>query len=146
LPRLPGRQRQPVDFLPRILQRALVKSLLLILVACSLVLAPAAAAEKKRYILYATVIADTPVDLEDGSRWMMDKGDSFPLLMFKEQQTKVVLQLAGTSFWIDADRVRILDQKQVTDEVIASYRRNVQTYIDGTSEKIQKALRESARR
>jgi hypothetical protein len=139
LPRLPGRQRQPVDFLPRILQRALVKSLLLILVACSLVLAPAAAAEKKRYILYATVIADTPVDLEDGSRWMMDKGDSFPLLMFKEQQTKVVLQLAGTSFWI-------LDQKQVTDEVIASYRRNVQTYIDGTSEKIQKALRESARR
>jgi hypothetical protein len=146
LPRLPGRQRQPVDFLPRILQRARVKSLFLILVACSLVLAPAGAAEKKRYILYATVIADTPVDLEDGSRWMMDKGDSFPLLMFKEQQTKVVLQLAGTSFWIDADRVRILEQKQVTDEVIASYRRNVQTYIDGTSEKIQKALKESARR
>ena len=109
----------------------------LTLVACS----GAGAAEKKRFILYATFLEDTPVELSDGARWMMDKGDSFPVVMFKEQQTVAVLQLAGASFTADAVRLKITPGEQVSGEMVANYRRNVQGYIDGKSEKILKELR-----
>ena len=108
---------------------------------------PAADAQgKKRYILYATLNEDTPVELSDGANWMMDKGDSFPLLMFKDQQTTVVLQLAGTTFRVVAKGVRIAEAKDVTPEMVANYRQNVRTYIDSKSEKIQKELRPSAKK
>ena len=97
--------------------------------------APAQAKEKKRIVLYATMLENTPVSLEDGARWMMDKGDTFPLLMFKEQQTQVVLQLAGTRFMIPASRVRILDEKETTAEMLATYRRNVDSYLEGKAKK-----------
>ena len=64
-----------------------------------------------------------------------DKGDAFPVLMFKDQQTKMVLQLAGTSFLIPTANVRVLEEKEVTEEVLAAYRRNVASYIDGKSKK-----------
>ena len=102
---------------------------------------PGSGAEKKRYILYATFLEDTPIELADGARWMMDKGDSFPILMFKEQQTRVVLQFAGTQFLTETNRVKVTPGDAVTPEMIANYRKNVQGYIDGKSEKILKDLK-----
>ena len=104
-------------------------------------LADSEAQGKKRYILYATLLDDTPVELSDGANWMMDKGDSFPLLMFKDEQTAVVLQLAGANFRVETKRVRITEAKDVTPAMVANYRQNVQTYIESRSEKIQKELR-----
>ena len=95
----------------------------------------AEAKRKHRYILYATFLEGTPVTLADGAEWLMDKGDSFPVLMFKEQQTKVVLQLAGTNFWTATDRVRIVQEKEITPEMLASYRRNVEAYLEGRSKR-----------
>ena len=79
-----------------------------------------------------------PVDLADGAQWMMDKGDTFPVIMFKEQQTKVMLQLAGTSFIVDAQRVKFIEDKDLKAGELASYRRNVQTYIDTRSDQWKK--------
>jgi hypothetical protein len=111
-----------------------VKRLLLLLAA--LILGCALhAAEKKRFILYATMLEPTPVQLVDGSKWMMDKGDTFPVVMFKEQQTQVVLQLAGTTFKTATARVKVVEEKDVTPEQLATYRTNVQNYIDSRSEK-----------
>ena len=92
------------------------------------------AGEKQRFVLYAMLTETTPVVMADGSKWEMDKGDTFPLLMFKEQQTKVVLQLAGTSFWVDAKRVKVIEEKDVTQEQLATYRNNVKNYIQSRSE------------
>jgi hypothetical protein len=78
---------------------------------------------------------DTGVQLGDGSRWLMDKGDTFPVVMFKEQQTKVVLQLAGTNFTTEAARVKVIEEKSVTPEQLATYRNNVQHYLDSRAEK-----------
>jgi hypothetical protein len=116
-----------------------VKSAILL---CLLLLAfaPANGAGKKP-MLFAMLTQDTPVQLEDGAKWMMDKGDAFPVVMFKEQQTKLVLQLAGTTFLIPAANVRVLDEKELTEEVLAAYRRNVASYIDGKSRKWQAAAK-----
>ena len=85
------------------------------------------------------MLLDTlPVDLADGAQWMMDKGDTFPVIMYKEQQTKVMLQLAGTSFIIDAKHVKVIEEKDLKAGEIASYRRNVQTYIDTRSDQWKK--------
>lgn len=92
-------------------------------------------AQGKRLLLFAVLTRDSPVELADGAKWMMDKGDAFPVVMFKEQQTKVVLQLAGTSFLIDAANVRVLEEKEVTEEVLMAYRRNVASYLEGKSKK-----------
>jgi hypothetical protein len=88
----------------------------------------------KPYKLYAEMIENTPVDLADGGKWMMDKGDVFPVLMYKELQTKIVLQLAGTSFWVDTAKVRILKNNEV-EKGMESYRKNVATYLKEQSEK-----------
>ena len=93
----------------------------------------------KKPLLFAMLTKDTPVQLEDGAKWMMDKGDAFPVIMFKEQQTKLMLQLAGTRFLIAAENVRVLEEPEVTEEVLAAYRRNVASYIDGKSKKWQAA-------
>ena len=93
----------------------------------------------KKPMLFAMLTKDTPVELADGAKWMMDKGDAFPVVMFKEQQTKLVLQLAGTTFLIPAANVRVLDEKELTEEVLTAYRRNVASYIDGKSKKWQAA-------
>ena len=95
----------------------------------------------KKPVLFAMLVQDTPVELADGAKWMMDKGDAFPVVMFKEQQTKLVLQLAGTTFLIPAASVRVLDEKELTEEVLAAYRRNVASYIDGKSKKWQAAAK-----
>lgn len=93
------------------------------------------AQEKKRYVLYAMFLESTPVQLADGSKWLMDKGDTFPVVMFKEQQTKVILQLGGTSFLTGAARVKVIEEKDLTEAQLASYRNNVKNYIESRSEK-----------
>lgn len=115
-----------------------MKFLCLLLAVLAFVPAPAQAADKKPFVLYGTLLETLPVDLADGAQWMMDKGDTFPVVMFKEQQTKIVLQLAGTSFVLDAKHVRVFEQKELTAEALASYRRNVQTYIDTRSDQWKK--------
>lgn len=93
------------------------------------------AAEKKRFVIYGMLTEDTPVQLAEGTRWMMDKGDTFPIVMFKDQQTKVVMQLAGTTFMIGTLNVKVIEEKDLTPEQIATYRNNVQHYLDGQAEK-----------
>ncbi len=100
-------------------------------------------AEGKKLLLFAMLTADTPVELADGAKWMMDKGDAFPVVMFKEQQTKLVLQLAGTTFLIPAANARVLEEKEVTEEVLAAYRRNVTSYIEGRTKKWRAAATKS---
>jgi hypothetical protein len=98
-------------------------------------LVASAEATGKKLLLFAMLTKDTPVELEDGATWMMDKGDAFPVVKYKEAGTKVILQLAGTSFLIAVENVRVLEEPEVTDEVLAAYRRNVASYIDGKSKK-----------
>ena len=92
------------------------------------------AAEKQPFVLYAALNENSPVEMADGSKWQMDKGDTFPVVMFKEQQTKVVLQLAGTNFIIPANRVKIIEAKDVTATQLETYRNNVKSYIQNRSE------------
>jgi hypothetical protein len=106
-----------------------MKSLLLLFIVSGLALFPARGAEKKHYVLYATLLERTLVDLADGAKWSMDKGDTFPVIMFKEHQTKAILQLAGTTFWVDTDRLKVVEENDLTPEQLASYRHNVETYI-----------------
>ena len=103
-----------------------------ILIALS-ALAPAQ--EKKRFMLYASFLEDTPVQLADGAKWQMDKGDTFPVVMYKEQQTKIILQLAGTNFMVMANRVKVFEEKDLTETQLATYRTNVHNYIESRSEK-----------
>jgi hypothetical protein len=98
---------------------------LLLLVAAVL---PAGAGE--RVVLYATLLEGLPVELTDGSKWQMDKGDCFPVVAYKESHTKVILQLASTSFMVPTAKTRILTDKEMP-AAIASYRANVNTYING---------------
>src|ERR1700760_4817350 len=108
----------PVDFprnVPKIISA--VKSLLislLLLVSTSL-LSPAQEKEKMRCVLYGILLESLPVTLADGSRWEMDKGDTFPVMMYKEQRTKIILQLGGTSFLVDTNKVKVIEEKELTE-------------------------------
>ncbi len=104
------------------------------LLALVFTVAFAAGLNAREYKLYAALIQDMPVELSDGAKWMMDKGDVFPVLMFKESQTKVVLQLAGANFITDTKQVRILEAREVPAG-LKIYRKNVETYVKSISEK-----------
>jgi hypothetical protein len=80
------------------------------------------------YIRYAQFLEDTKVTLTDGSEWAMDKGDCFPIDMFKDQQTKVVLKLGSATFTTDRKRVRVLDEKE-NEEGLRSYRVTLGSYL-----------------
>ncbi len=84
--------------------------------------------------LYATLLGETPVELSDGAKWMMDKGDVFPVLMYKESHTKMVLQLAGATFMVDAALARILKSEEVPAGLVV-YRKNVELYLSGKADK-----------
>ena len=126
---LPG-NAPGVAFTAHIRQSGAMKGLLRIL----LLIAFATPAGAREYKLYATLLDDTPVDLSDGAKWMMDKGDVFPVLMFKDSQTSIVLQVAGASFAMETRRVRILDPKEVPAG-IGIYRKTVETYLKTKAEK-----------
>src|SRR4051812_30653439 len=81
-----------------------VKRLPLLLMTVLLLAAATAPADEPkapRFVVYAQFIEDTKVTLDDGSHWAMDKGDCFPVDMFKEHQTKVILKLGGSTFMTD---------------------------------------------
>jgi hypothetical protein len=59
--------------------------------------------------------------------------------MYKEQQTKIVLQLAGTNFLTDTARVRILSSKEVPAG-LERYRKNVETYLKTQSDSWKKEV------
>jgi hypothetical protein len=133
--------RSRVDFSPPLRKISLVVHRLALALVILLSLGTfASAKEKKRFVLYATMIESTPVQLADGARWQMDKGDTFPVIMFKEQQTRIVLQLAGTSFITDAVRVKVIEEKDLTEEHLSSYRANVNNYIESRAEKLKAEL------
>ena len=91
-------------------------------------------ANAREFKLYAALLEETPVELSDGAKWMMDKGDVFPVLMYKDSQTKIVLQLAGANFMLDTKRTRILKDDEVPAGLIV-YRKNVETYIKTKADK-----------
>jgi len=102
----------------------------------SIHLAPAQ--EKKRFVLYATLLETVPVELSDGSKWKMDPGDTFPVVMYKEQQTKIVLQLASASFMVKTELVRVIEEKDLTEAQLASYRSNVNNFLESRAAKWKK--------
>jgi hypothetical protein len=89
---------------------------------------PALASE--RVHLYARLTEDLLVELTDGSKWRMDKGDCFPVIAYKEAHTKLILQLAGSQFMVPAAKAVIVPAKEEADAVV-KYRANVNTYING---------------
>lgn len=99
-----------------------------------LLIALAIPAGAREYKLYATLLDDTPVELSDGAKWLMDKGDVFPVLMFKDSQTTIVLQVAGANFTLETKRVRILEPKEVPAGIVI-YRKTVETYLKTKAEK-----------
>src|SRR5580765_8846455 len=96
----------------------------------------AVSATAKEFKLYAILVEDLPVELSDGARWMMDKGDVFPVFMYKESQTKIILQLAGANFMTETKRVRILEDDEIQAGLV-NYRKNVETYLKSKSEKLR---------
>jgi hypothetical protein len=105
-----------------------MKVFVCLLVILSALLLPASAAE--RVHLYARLTEDLLVELTDGSKWRMDKGDCFPVIAYKEAHTKLILQLAGSQFMVPAAKAVIVPDKEVADAVV-KYRANVNTYISG---------------
>lgn len=90
--------------------------------------------EKKRFTLYAEMKIGFYVDLGDGRKWAVERGDTFPVIMFKEQHTKVILQLAGTQFWINSEWVRTIEEKDITPLHLATYRKHVEKYLEQQAE------------
>jgi hypothetical protein len=69
----------------------------------------------------------------------MDKGDVFPLVMYKDLRKNIVLQLAGTQFRIETKRVRILEPGEVA-QGLENYRKNVQAYLDSKAKRLKSEL------
>lgn len=115
------------------LPSATIRPMRSLLIALTL-LALAAGASAKEFKLYAILLEETPVDLADGAKWIMDKGDVFPVIAYKERQTMIVLQLAGTTFWTETRRTRILQEKEIPAGLL-NYRKNVESYLKSRSEK-----------
>lgn len=105
----------------------------------ALVILASAAAQAKEFKIYATFIEDTRVELSDGAVWMMDKGDVFPIVAYKNMQKNVILQLAGATFMTETARTRVLKPEEVAAGVEA-YRNNVRAYLESTSKKMTEKL------
>ena len=105
--------------------------------------AVATSASAREFKLYAMLVEETHVELEDGATWLMDKGDVFPVVMYKDMQKNIVLQLAGTKFRTETKRVRILEPKEV-DQGLENYRKNVQAYLDSKAKRLKAELQPSA--
>jgi hypothetical protein len=123
-----------------VFSRAFLASLFLLVAFAAFAAAATPVKQNKRVILYAQFLEETQVELSDGAVWMMDKGDCFPVRMFKEQQTKVVLELGGATFWTDANRVRLMKESE-TATALASYRKNLTTYLKSRPEKWKQSVK-----
>jgi len=93
----------------------------------------------KEFKIYAGFTEDTKVELSDGAIWMMDKGDVFPVVAYKDQQKNIVLQLGGATFMTETARVRVLPKEEI-EAGIEVYRKNLRSYLDSTSKKLQAQL------
>lgn len=93
----------------------------------------------KDFKLYAAFTEDTKVELSDGAIWMMDKGDVFPIVAYKDAQKNIVLQLGGATFMTETAHVRVLAKAEVP-EGIEVYRKNLRAYLESTSKKLQAQL------
>ena len=100
---------------------------ILFLVLCTM---QAGAAE--RVTLYARLTEDLAVELTDGSKWAMEKGDCFPVVAYKESHTKLILRLASTNFVVASQHAAIVNEKD-TPAAIERYRGTLQVYIEGFS-------------
>jgi hypothetical protein len=129
------------DALAQIVSRLSSKMKTLLLSLC--VAALAAAASAKEFKLYAILLEETRVDLEDGATWLMDKGDVFPVVMYKDMQKNIILQLAGTKFRTETKRVRILEPNEV-EQGLENYRKNVQAYLESKAKRLQSDLQTPA--
>jgi hypothetical protein len=107
--------------------------LLAILPWPALLTAPA----QKPFVLYAQFQELVTVDLSDGAKWVMDKGDCFPIYMFKEHQTKVVLQIGSSTFEVEAHRVRVMKESE-SPAALVSYRKNLEEFLKNRSENWKK--------
>lgn len=85
--------------------------------------------EQRPFEMYAQFLEDTRVELSDGAVWMMDKGDCFPIYMFKDQQTKIVLKLASATFQVPAKSMKVLPESQ-NETALVSYRKNLSQYLN----------------
>ncbi len=88
----------------------------------------------ERVMIYVLLLEKMPAELSDGSVWQMDKGDCFPVVAYKESHTKVILQLAGVSFAVATNKTRVLEEKEVPAG-LATYRANVNTFINGFAQR-----------
>lgn len=89
--------------------------------------------EPRHYVLYAQFLDSTPVELSTGARWMMDKGDCFPVDQFKQQQTKVILKLDTATFSTEANKVRIMKDSEAA-AALQSYKKNVAEFLKSQTE------------
>lgn len=105
------------------------------------IISTAGSAAPGDFKLYAAFLEDTRVELSDGAVWMMDKGDVFPIQAYKNMQKNVILQLAGTTFMTDTDRIRVLKPEEVAAGVEV-YRNNVRAYLESTSKKMVQKLQD----
>jgi len=86
----------------------------------------------ERVVLYARLLADLNVELTDGSKWAMEKGDCFPVVAYKESHTKLILRLASTNFVVAGEHAAIVEEKE-TPAAVERYRATLQAYINGFS-------------
>lgn len=118
-----------------------MRNFLLCFTSLLVAMSPAFAQNKKKeFKLYAQFTMDTRVELSDGAMWMMDKGDTFPVVAYKNQQKNVVLQLAGATFMTDTPRIRILKDEEV-EAGLEVYRKNVRAYLEARSGQLQEELK-----
>jgi hypothetical protein len=99
----------------------------------------------ERVVLYARLLQDLNVELTDGSKWAMDKGDCFPVVAYKESHTKLILRLGGAQFVVAGNDAAIVSEKQ-TPAAIASYRVTLQNYIDSASARWKAKAEEAAKK
>ena len=86
----------------------------------------------ERVVLYARLLQDLTVELTDGSKWQMEKGDCFQVVAYKESHTKLILRLASTNFVVAGEHAVIVSDRE-TPAAIERYRTTLQTYINGFS-------------
>jgi hypothetical protein len=96
-------------------------------------------------ILFARLLEALPIQLIDGSKWQMEKGDCFPVIAYKEAHTKLFLQLAGTAFVVPATKAEIVEEKNF-QTARASYRVTLANYLDAYASDWRKQAEAGKRR
>lgn len=79
---------------------------------------------RKPYVAYAKFIERAQVELGTGAVWMMDKGDCFPIYMFKNQQKKIILRLGDTFFSTETRRISVVPDADA-NAAEASYQKSL---------------------